>query len=272
MSSADFSVNWSGYRTWTLVLPPNRPGEDLLATIYALVCGAGEDKAVCILGSTPEFRTVCSRLPCEVDVIDKSALFFDFASSLCVKSRRERFINNDWTRALSCSGRKYDFILSHLTHGNIPYSERRQFFQAVSGALSPSGRFVDYVFQPRRPGYTPGAIVQLFRDRPLNLRCVNDFNSVAVFQNHLIGELCCVDTTLIYADLETQIADRQTRLIIQHTKELTPPGNRWDYSFDVTPDSLGYSECFQRLCRIDEPAASPFYQCAYLVISEKANG
>ena len=49
-------------------------------------------------------------------------------------------------------------------------------------------------------------------------------------------------------------------------------GHRWDYSFDDTPDSFGYSECFRPLCRIDEPAGSPFYHCALLVISEKANG
>ena len=266
------SVNWSSYDTWMLVLPPNRPSESLLREITTIISSLHKPKSVCILGSTPEYRTICARFFNKVVLIDHSKEFYNLSSTLCIRNNDEQLINDNWIDSLENLPKKFDVILSHLTHGNIPFEDRPKFYRAISNSLTDEGFFIDYIFQPQPPGLTPNEIIDKFRDRPLNLRTINDFNSLALFQNHIIEELGCVDTTQIYNYLENSINDNRIRLLIEHTKIMTPVENRWDYCFDLTPTKLGYDENFKAFCKLAEPQNSPFNGAAYLQISRRRDG
>lgn len=271
--SALYRVDWSRYHTWSLVLPPNRPSSNLLNIIRSVISSAIKIGKVCVLGSTPEFRTLCNSPKIDsVDVIDCSSDFYNMSSAMCIPNPNEKHIQGDWIEVLSESRLKYDLVLSHLTHGNVPFANRNNFYKAISDSLTDRGHFIDYVFQPKAPGYSIKDIKEIFSNKPANLRTYNDFNSIALFQSNQIANLGCVDTTEIYRYLENEIDNKKLRLILNETKIITPEGNRWDYSFETSPTSLGYNKHLKEVRVFEEDEYYSFANVASLIISESNNG
>jgi len=264
------AVDWTNYSSWDLVLPPNRPGEALLREIRIALSIKGDLREVCILGSTPEYRRICKDLCIpNVVIIDKFPEFSDMCDRLTPHNPRESKIIQDWVTALPRFCGKFDVVLSHLTHGNVPFHARRELFGLIRNCLVPGGLLIDFVFQPPPPGNSPETIMRHFRGRPPNLRTCNDFNSIALFQSAMIGSLGCVDTSAIYGMLDASIDD-ETSIIVKATKKITPPGHTWYYAFDKPPPCYGYFEGYEVVSELPEPQHSPFCNAATLYFLRKS--
>lgn len=264
------TVDWSSYSSWDLVLPPNRPSEELLQAISLALATAADVKAVCILGSTPEYRLLCYKLEIsQVIIIDKSEVFSNQCDGYTVCNSRETKVFGDWLSILPKFTNQFDVVLSHLTHGNIQFDHRSIFFELIRKSLKPGGLLIDFVFQPLAPGYSLKTIVSRFQDRPANIRTYNDFNSIALFQSEIIGALGCVDTSAIYSFLDNSTIPDTVKLIVAGTKKITPPGYIWHYSFDKPPSSFGFSDGYNVVATLPEPAGSAFFNVAALCILRK---
>lgn len=267
------SVDWSKINTWMQMLPPNRPSEEILHKINQILIENKNKnkKTVCILGSTPEYRNLFYNTEYQVIVIDISKEFYNASNGMCISNTNEIFIHGNWLEILKNYKNSFNFILSHLTHGNISFEQRTEFFELIHSSLAKDGIFIDYIFQPQFPGYNPKQITNLFKNKPVNLRTINDFNSIALFQSSIIQDIECVDTTIIYDYLEENILNEHVRLILSLTKHITPINNSWDYSFNKTPSKLKYFDLFSPINIFDENKDSSYYKIARLYISRKNN-
>lgn len=267
------ATDWSTYSTWELVLPPNRPSDELLGSLRILLKSIKKESRVCILGSTPEFRTACLEAGTHhVTIIDKSQIFSELCDKLTIPNNNESKMIGDWLDILPQYKNKFDLVLSHLTHGNIKFEQRHIFFKSIWNCLSPKGIFFDFVFQPQPPGYDLNQIVKIFKHKPLNIRTCNDFNSIALFQSSTIADRGCVDTTSIYDIMDKANLPKTIQSITAYTKKITPPGYKWDYAFDKDPSKFGYFNGYEILATIEEPCYSAFYNSACLYILKKTEG
>jgi hypothetical protein len=186
-----------------------------------------------------------------------------------ISNRREIKVIGDWIDILPNYRNTFDAVLSHLTHGNIPFERRHEFFNAIRHSIKPGGMLIDFVFQPRAPGYSIQQIIEQFKQRPANLRTFNDFNSIALFQSSAIARFGCVDTTRIYKMLEIADLPEEVWVIAKGTRRVTPEEFKWYYCFDRGPHEFGYYEGYDILAEIPEPPESPFANVAQLLVLQR---
>jgi hypothetical protein len=250
--------NWARMTGWHLALPPSRPCNLNLKILKTLVSTLPSIKSACILGSTPEYRLLLREKFPSVTIIDKSANFKSLSDSIVGSSPKESAIIGDWLDVLPMCRGHFDLVVSHFTHGNIAYDQRRLFFESVARSLATTGVFFDTVFQPTMPLISVNEILRRFSEEPNNLRTANDFNCLALFRSSDITSIGHVDTTVIYDNLRQQISNPWVYGICETTKLITPPGMVWAYSPEKTPRDLGYDELFTTLSTIPESPDSPF--------------
>lgn len=254
---------------WGLVLPPSRPGESILRLIEAFIVERPHVTEACVLGATPEYRDILARAGIHGTIVDRSPDFFGYATQLCAQPRVETVIYADWLTELPRHAGRFDLILSHLTHGNVPFDRKSQFFEAVRNALRPGGIFIDYVLNLQGDGYDVESVTRLFSRRPINLLVANDFNCQAIFQSSHIRDLGVVDTSAIHGLYDGEAVDPCVRTLDTLANKITPRGMTWYYAFDRPENQFGYYDGYRILMSWPEPQTSPYYGVATLQFLSK---
>lgn len=259
-------TDWSQHRSWELVLPPSRPTTEELSRIRLALRSVRRAEPIAILGSTPEYRDLLARAGfSNVHLIDASETFHDAMTQMCAYrvSLKERFHHETWQDHFA-TGREYRAILSDLTLGNIPYVDRGHLFEALSRALVPGGMFIDKVLTNEGRRFSTAQIADHFRNLPVNLRTINDFNCIALFCSEVVfdGQ---VDSTRSYDVLSHEFREDPHLLeLIMRCEEVTPRGMRWHYGLPwerVQPDYIGNR--LQLLSRHGQDGGSPYRDHAY---------
>nr|WP_321441117.1 hypothetical protein [uncultured Hyphomonas sp.] len=243
---------------WNFVLPPNRPSELNIALLLQTISLLPQKRKACILGSTPEYRQVLRNGFDFVTIVDKSQEFCDLSTSIVGSSKNETIVIGDWLEVLGDYPRQFDLIVSHYTHGNIPFPQRKKFFDLLAGSLNQDGLLFDCVFQPKR-ALCDLKYIELYFSRALpNIRWANDMNCLAIFQGEHIAEHGVIDTSAAYEWLQAGRFSSHVENVIALAKLVTPPGLIWHYSLDQTPAHLGYMDALDVLVSFPEPADSVF--------------
>lgn len=220
---------WDVQTNWNLLLPPSRPSIDHLAYFEAQLTKADRNMPVAVMGSTPEFCDLLTRLCFKhIEVIDKSRSFYEQSQKLRTLECQDTFICCDWQEHFATTEGRYCAILSDLTLGNIAYDQREQFYSSLSRALTQDGIFVSKVLTNEDGLETLNSLASDFLNLPLNLQTVNDFSCRFYFTSELIAH-GIVDTTAIYEQLNDPDLPGFIRSFNQHAIMLTPIGHVWHY-------------------------------------------
>ena len=221
---------WDPMESWELVLPPSRPSQQHLAWFREHLTTLGPDASVAILGSTPELRDMVARLGFQhISVLERNAGFLHKMNKLRVTQTRESVIVGDWMQTLPTCIAHFDAIISDLTSGNIPYTQRRQFYSLITDALRPGGMFCDKFLSHPIPHERLDGLLNRYEDAPLNLDTINRFNCEVFFCSELLSVFGRVETRGFYEYLHTLELGPTVRAILRSLPRITPPGMSWDY-------------------------------------------
>ena len=253
------SSTWSNMEHWDLLLPPSRPSQRELRIVSSLAKGVPSGKPIGILGSTPEFRDLLYELGCSnVHAFERNMDFFSATSRLRVYDNTEHVIEGDWLTTLPAHSNSFSLIVSDLTMGNVPYGDRRRFYDAVSNSLSVGGVFYDKVLTH------PGRLISLdtigrkYRDLPLNLLTVNHFSCEALFCSELLDDSEVVDTSAFYDTLSQTLKHPRIDALIARSRLITPDGCTWYYGRRWSFLDSGYCPRLTRLAVVDDEPTSPY--------------
>ena len=161
---------WDLMKNWHLVLPPSRPSARQLAHIKSIASGIDRSAPVGVLGSTPEFRDLLHELGfSNIHVLERNMHFYEAMCAWRVYQNDERVIRGDWRKTLCSLRDTYALILSDLTSGNIPYTDRAAFYGLITSALRPGGIFCDKILTHEGPMLSLDYLFDKYTSLPLNL-------------------------------------------------------------------------------------------------------
>jgi hypothetical protein len=247
-------------RNWDLVLPPSRPSSAQLSRIRSSVQKIDRSSPVAILGSTPEFRDLLFQCGFqEIYLLEKNLEFLDAMSAVRVYRNREHVVHGDWLDSLPAMSGKFSVILSDLTSGNVPYSERRLFYDLVADALTAGGLFHDKVLTHPIPHIPLPVLTEKYAHLPLNLLHVNHFSCEALFCSELLYIDETVDSSEFYSILEDQVTHERVRAFIKWAKRITPAGCLWWYGKQWDDLRIDYCKRLFETYSAEDDTDSPYY-------------
>ena len=131
----------SDYTYWSRIKPPVRPSDDVNDYIRRQIKPRSR---VLILGSTPEFRSLCHELDCEVIVADESRDIFENVSPLVTTKGPEKFLERSWKELrgmdLGCN-----YVLADGSFNMMPLAAAGEVVDAISKNLAPLARALIHV-------------------------------------------------------------------------------------------------------------------------------
>jgi SAM-dependent methyltransferase len=257
---------------WDLVLPPSRPSEMDLFRISSYLAPLDRTVPVAILGSTPEFRDHLFEMGFHsIVVLDRSLGFYDQVSRSRIYSNPEEFVNGDWIESLPFFRDRFGAILSDLTAGNVPYTERTQFYDDIAKALRPGGFFIDKNLVNDRPLNTIEWLIRHYSKAPHNLLTVNYFSCDAVFCSELISRNRIVDSSQIYGWLSQEMPPNpRLHRFIKDSKIITPTNCLWYYGIAWSELVTGYCAKLELREKFDLPTGQPYFGRAYQFVWQRS--
>lgn len=239
--------DWKNMEQWEMVLPPSRPTVEELDRIEKYIGSYSRAEPIAILGSTPEFRDLLYRMGFKKRFIfDKSIDFYQRMSKLLPLHTidGEQLIVGEWLDTLQKFKGEFRVILSDLTMGNISYSDRYAFYQAIANALVFEGTFIDkaLVFDFEVP--TIDELFRKYEQLPINLRTINDFSSEVLFCSELVYEKKRVDSTELYCFIDNGEFSDKIKYFSKVARMITPEGFTWDYGIPWSELSNVYSSFY----------------------------
>jgi hypothetical protein len=214
---------------WWYMIPPGRPGRNHLDLVQEF---SKEAESALILGSTPEFRDLCSENSIEdVHVIDCSPRFHEHVSKQCIYPHpNETVIFESWQRAIPALSRKFDLVLGDLISGNVPYDERCEMYCSINNLLTPDGVFIERILT-NRDGYRPLAeLDQLYQQEPANLATVNKFANDYFFTSELTSKAGTVDASMLRTRLQSRfVGNPRLEWLLDRSTLVVPPHGFWYY-------------------------------------------
>lgn len=256
---------------WEFVLPPSRPSDIELNRIKYYTNTFSRKEPVAVLGSTIEYRDLLYFMGFEqVYVFEKNITFHDDLDTWKVYScENEVLVEGDWLETLPKYSGLFNFCLSDLTMGNIPYGNRGEFYFSIRNILKVGGIFLDKVLTNEIPLITLQDISRKYQALTINLRSVNDFSCEALFCSELLNK-GIIDTTESYALLREAFKD-DLRLMqfINKAHLITPEGCTWYYGKPWDSLKLEYFSNFSRSDSFEDIPLSPYFQRAKHFINYK---
>jgi hypothetical protein len=251
---------WDLMQHWEYVLPPSRPSAAQLARIKFRIGDVDRSKPVAILGSTPEFRDLLFECGFgEIYLLERNLTFLGAMSALRIFKNTEHIVEGDWRTTLPLLKAKFAVVLSDLTSGNIPYADRAIFYEAISGALSPGGLFLDKVLTHRKPNISVDALFEKYSRLPVNLLYINHFSSEMLFCSELLEIKGVVDSTLFYELLDKRVRNARVRRFVNEAMKITPLGGQWWYGRNWDELQPTYCNHLTVLKTFDDEATSPYH-------------
>lgn len=249
-------------------MPPSRPSAAHLRAVADAIADVPRDRPVAVLGSTPEFRDLLTRRGfSRVYVIDKSHIAFHRMTALRASTGPETFVHDDWLTALPNFSHEFSCILSDLTSGNIPYDLHSHFYDAIAGALTSDGIFVDKVLTHLSHKRRLTDLLPKYDSLPLNLLYINHFSCEFLFASELLNINHTVDTSRFYDILSTHCTTPALRGFLLHCPKITPRGCLWYYGKPWDEVSKPYTSALSILRTTDDDAHSPYHGNLKLILS-----
>ena len=239
--------DWKNMDQWRMVLPPSRPTVEELNRIERYIDNFDRTEPVAILGSTPEFRDLLSRMGFQKRFIfDKSVDFYQRMSKLLPlhTTDGELFVVGEWLDTLPNYVDLFRAILSDLTMGNISYENRYTFYKAIADALIPEGVFIDKVLAFDFQVPTIDELFHKYEHLPINLRTINDFSSEVLFCSELVSQRKQVDSTELYRLIDDGNYTDKIKYFSKAARMITPEGFTWDYGIPWSELSEVYASFF----------------------------
>jgi len=251
---------WDLMKNWHVVLPPSRPSEEQLRRIERSASRINRSEIVGILGSTPEFRDLLHELGfTRIHVLERNMRFYEAMGAWRVYQNEEHVVQGDWRETLRDLSSTYALLLSDLTSGNIPYSDRAAFYRLVSEALQPGGVFCDKVLTHPGPPLSLDDLFAKYASLPLNLIHLNHFSCEALFCSELIDETNVVDSSSFYGILEQRATSERVSAFIRHAPLVTPLGGIWYYGKRWSELERDYCPGLRRITVAEDYPDSPYY-------------
>ena len=251
---------WDHFENWSLVLPPSRPSADQIASVRQILASIDTSLAVAILGSTPEFRDLVFEAGFrKVVVFDKNKKFHSIATDMRVHRSQETLEFGDWVERLPDFEDTFGLILSDLTSGNVPYSQRSVFYQAITNALAPGGIFIDKILTHPCPHLSVEALFTKYDMMPLNLLSVNTFSSEMLFCSTLLDRRNLVDTSLFYQILDAEAPTARLRAFSRQARYITPENGIWYYGMPWAQLQSSYCPTLLSAEICKEGPTSPYF-------------
>lgn len=251
---------WDLMNNWHLVLPPSRPSAGQLLRISALASDIERSAPVGVLGSTPEFRDLLHELGfTNIHVLERNLRFYEAMGAWRVYQNDEHVVKGDWRDTLGGVRNTFALLLSDLTSGNIPYSDRAAFYELLSAALRPGGIFCDKVLTHPGPMLPLDALIEKYSSLPLNLLHINNFSCEALFCSELLDLDGVVESSNFYAILQERALGKRVAAFVRHAPLITPPGCTWYYGVrwsDLEPE---YCPKLATLAVEDDDPGSPYW-------------
>jgi len=256
---------------WMNVLPPSRPTVVELERIAEKLKTIDKEKAVAILGSTPEFCDLLADFGFErIVAFDKSREYHNKMCRVMTQPDKVRLIGGDWLSSLENPhlrvwDKKFALILSDLTMGNVDYRHRAEFYQLIAGNLEPDGgMFIDKVLCHDRPHLKLADLFAKYEKLPFNLQTLNHFSSEVLFCSELLEKNQKVESTKFYEIIakEAWDAGRNPKIhkFLTNCNLITPKGFTWYYGkpWDELKDE--YEKPFSKSEFVqDTDEQSPYY-------------
>lgn len=255
--------DWKNMDQWYTVLPPSRPTDIELNRIESFLLNNNRNEPIAILGSTPEFRELLSRLGFKHRYIfDRSIDFYHRMSNLIPSSvhEGEHFVSGDWINSLGNFPYFFQAVLSDLTMGNITYEDRKAFYSAISDSLIPNGVFIDKVLAFDFPVPSLDELFEKYEKLPINLRTINDFSSEVLFCSELVTKSNMVDSTFFYSLIRQGNYSEKIKFFSDAAHMITPEGFIWYYGVNWNQLKEDYSRFFrEQYVYIENDMQSPYY-------------
>lgn len=159
-----------------------------LDRISTLLVRYSPSSPVAVLGSTPEFRGSLRLFGfINIYIFHNNARFHRQVSELCPLAKNETIIEGDWLETISKYKNKFSVVLSDLTIGNIPYTDRVLFYNIIYDALNTDGCFIDKILCHPIEHISLEIIEREFCRPEINLHTINNFNCMALFCSDLLN-------------------------------------------------------------------------------------
>jgi len=259
---------WGRFSDWQLVLPPNRPGSDVLKTIRSVLEGRPKPRRAAVLGSTSEYIDLLVRLGVhDLTCFDRSADFNKISQTFRQYPDAEQLVLGDWLQTLATYRRSFDLVLSDFTLGNVNYENQPNLMSLIADSLTPGGLLIDRVLTFRQKCHSYGSLVEYFAGEPSNLITLNAFNSMWLFCGQRVEENQRVDCAATY-DWTLQNFDQpHIRWLAQHCQQISPVHGVWHYGKPWSEVARYYFKSLDRVAEYSEEPTSPFHGWAYVIVS-----
>lgn len=262
---------WEIIRSWHNVLPPSRPSERELRWLARMIARTvPNNPSIAILGSTPEFRDIAFELNAKVYVFERSVDTFKYMSTLRRHSNEDVLIEGDWINTLPDFSSTFDFVLSDLTSGNIPYESRTGFYRSIAKSLKPNGLFYDKVLTHSSEFLSSENLITRYRRKPLNMLTANHFSCEFLFCSDLLPTNGLVDSSAFY-DIALELDSSPSILALVALSELvTPRGCFWYYGRPWVDLAGEYLSSLDVIQSFDDVPISPYFGRAKLFLSKSS--
>jgi hypothetical protein len=243
--------NWGAFKTWDLVLPPNRPTDRFVEIICREAALLPRKDRAAVLGATPELRDLAHRLGFhEVVVFDRDREFYNQMSQSLSPAllANERLVYGDWLATLPEARCVFDLVLSDLTSGNLPYVARRAYYGGIAASLDDEGIFIDRALVHDFQLEQLSVLQTKYYFKPCNLCTFNNFSSDFLFCSELLRGKDTVDSSEFYYLLAQQFGgDAHLEALLRGSRLITPEGSLWYYGRPAREIWDGYSSAFSKI-------------------------
>jgi SAM-dependent methyltransferase len=252
-------IKWENFKNWELVLPPNRPGKEVLDHLRRIINRQEKIGRAAVLGSTVEYLDLLVMAGArEIVCIDKSKEFNTFTQRFRRFPGAETLIIEDWLSALPHLRNNFDLIVSDFTIGNLDYREQEQFLYLISKALRPGGRYLDRVLTYRQACHEYSSLSDKFYQLPSNLVTLNAFNAMWLFCGKRVEQTGLVDTTATYEWTAENFNQPHIQWLVHNCPRISPVDTIWYYGRPWSSIRPVYSRYFDITEEIPEPRYSPY--------------
>jgi hypothetical protein len=263
---------WDQGVDWENLLPPSRPSPYHLSIVREALSSLPRHLPVAVLGSTPEFRDLYASLGFErIFILDHSLAFYNRVKPLRCFENDETLVLGDWLLTLRKHPKMFISILSDLTSGNIPYSDRAWFYQSIAEALMPEGIFIDKLLTYETPFISLDTLDEKYRNLPYNLLTLNYFSCEYFFCSELVEVNCITDVDKFYIILDHRFSHPVLKKFLQGSLSITPSGGIWYYGVPWEQLKPEYYRHLRRIAFFKEEPGSPYYERLKVLISQKVS-
>lgn len=130
---------------WEKLYYPWRPNQQELFLVENWIIQkkvSTKNIKIAILGSTPEYRNICSKYNLSVDIVDLSNNMYQQMSTLSLSNKKEKFYQNDWINHLSIHLNCYDIIIGDLVDRLMDKKMNLKMYNCIKNSLKKEGVFI----------------------------------------------------------------------------------------------------------------------------------